>query len=297
MFGYIRPRKSELLVRELDEYGGVYCALCRTIGREYGLAARLTLNYDCTFYAMLAYAASGGEQVCFTRGRCVVNPLKKCLYCAGAQKELSEAAALTMILSYWKADDNVKDSGFFRGFPYRLVRAFLSRKCRKAAARYPELNRIAAKAANGQREAEKLEQPVFDRCAEPTARMMEHLFLYAAGADESDAQSRVLREVGYYLGRWIYFMDAADDLPKDLKRGAFNPFAIRFHLNRQSTEDARTAARDFANATLNETHTRIGAAADLLRSGCFGSIVRNILLLGLPQMQKERLFRKEDGSV
>ena len=73
MFGYVRPYKPELLVREYDQYKAVYCELCRVLGKEYGVMARFALSYDCAFYAMLALS---GEQVEERRGRCVCNPLK-----------------------------------------------------------------------------------------------------------------------------------------------------------------------------------------------------------------------------
>ena len=54
MFGYVRPYKSELLVREYEQYKSVYCELCRELGKSYGWTARFTLSYDCTFYALLS---------------------------------------------------------------------------------------------------------------------------------------------------------------------------------------------------------------------------------------------------
>ena len=53
MFGYIRPQKGELLVREFEQYRGVYCGLCKQLGKSYGFAARMTLSYDCTFLGLL----------------------------------------------------------------------------------------------------------------------------------------------------------------------------------------------------------------------------------------------------
>lgn len=54
MFGYVRPFKGEMLVKEYDAYKGVYCQLCRALGKYYGFPMRLTLSYDCTLYALLA---------------------------------------------------------------------------------------------------------------------------------------------------------------------------------------------------------------------------------------------------
>ena len=76
MFGYVRPCVPELRVRENEIYRAAYCTLCRTLGRRYGLLARLTLSYDFTFLALLRLgllpSCSGFEQ-----RRCVANPLKR----------------------------------------------------------------------------------------------------------------------------------------------------------------------------------------------------------------------------
>ena len=73
MFGYVRPHRGELLVREYQQYKAVYCQLCRQLGKDYGVLARLTLSYDCTYYAKPALGTQG-DRVSRRRGRCVVNP-------------------------------------------------------------------------------------------------------------------------------------------------------------------------------------------------------------------------------
>ena len=87
MFGYVRPQKSELRVREYEAYRAVYCSLCRQLGKSYGMFARMTLSYDCTFFALWLMAL---HKKClgFREGRCVVNPLKKCGACIGGGDEL-----------------------------------------------------------------------------------------------------------------------------------------------------------------------------------------------------------------
>lgn len=299
MFGYIRPQKSELLVREFSEYGAVYCSLCRRLGRDYGPAARLALNYDAAFYALLLLTCSGCEKPCMTRKRCVVNPLKKCRFCGESGSEFSRAAALTMILSYWKAKDDAADSGFFRRLLPLFLLLFLRTARRKASRRYPELDSAVASAIERQRELENSGESSLDLCAEPTACMMAALFLTAAGSgEENSPKARVLREVGYCLGRWTYLIDAADDLEKDIRRKSFNPFAVKFGLSRKSGPEELKQAKDYAVQVLNGTHAKLTEAAELLEPGCFSPILRNILYLGLPAMQKERLSGKDgDGHV
>lgn len=41
---------------------------------------------------------------------------------------------------------------------------------------------------------------------------------------------RVLEQMLYHLGRWVYLIDAADDLQKDAVSGNYNPVALRYGL-------------------------------------------------------------------
>ena len=53
VFGYIKPVKAELKVKEWEAYQGIYCGLCKQLAERYGLFARMTLNYDFVFLAVL----------------------------------------------------------------------------------------------------------------------------------------------------------------------------------------------------------------------------------------------------
>lgn len=299
MFGYIRTQKSELLVREFEEYGGIYCTLCHKLGKDYGPAARLVLNYDCTFYVLLLLAVSENDCPEFFKGRCVVNPLKKCTFCEENSEEFSSASALTMILTYHKVKDNIMDSSFWKSLLYRLLYPLFAFKRRRAAREYPYLDQIAANTMEEQAKIERLENPGIDRCAEPTAQMLAQIFEHAGKEypECGTSKSRVLHELGYYLGRWTYLIDAADDIAKDIKQKAFNPFVKKFCLNENSPQETLDDARTYANQVLNGTLAQLDAAANLLSFNRFGPIVRNIVTLGLPLMQKERLFKKENSNV
>ena len=49
MFGYIKTCTPQLRLCEWEAYRGIYCGLCRTLGRRFGPLARLTLSYDLPF--------------------------------------------------------------------------------------------------------------------------------------------------------------------------------------------------------------------------------------------------------
>ena len=53
MFGFIRPLKSELKVREWERFQSVYCGLCHSIRSRYGSAQAMLLSYDCTYLALV----------------------------------------------------------------------------------------------------------------------------------------------------------------------------------------------------------------------------------------------------
>ena len=98
LFGYIRPKIPELKVREYDQYKGIYCSLCKRMGKEYGIASRFALSYDSTFLVLMML---GLQEECtpFQSGKCVFNPLKKCNYCTSGQTNFEFASALTVMMT------------------------------------------------------------------------------------------------------------------------------------------------------------------------------------------------------
>ena len=154
MFGYVRPFKSELLVREYDQYKAAYCQLCRALKEHYGRAASFTLSYDCTFYALLMLSTREAR-LSLHHGRCVMNPLKRCDFLESDGEAYHKAAALSVLLTYHKLRDNLEDDSFFKSLGSRLFLPFVSRKARKAAEEYPFLAQEAQKAMDGQRQAEE----------------------------------------------------------------------------------------------------------------------------------------------
>lgn len=300
MFGYVRPQKFEMLVREYDEYLGIYCSLCRELGKRYGFTARLALNYDCAFYALLLLSTQKDQGPDFTNGRCCVNPLKKCYYCKTEKDEQTFAAAcaLTIILTYYKLLDNIHDSKIFKKAAYCVMYPIAAFKHKKAAKNFPHIEKAVSEAMESQAGIEKLDRPGIDLCAQPTAKMMERILELSAGEKDGKPDvSRIFCHLGYNLGRWVYLIDAADDLEKDIASGTFNPFIIKFSLDKSSTEKDVQAAENYANETLNMSLSQIAEAVNLLGFNFLGAVVRNVLLKGLPQMQKELLFKKEKTNV
>ena len=260
MFGYVRICKPRLTCGDYELYRGVYCSLCKTLGRRYGPFARLTLNYDMTFYALLALAADG-EETRFSPGRCSFNPAKKCLRCRASS--LDFAADVSMLLAYYQWRDKLEDGPLWERLLWALPGLFFLRAGRKAAKRAPEAGRVIKVAVAAQRLVEQgADEPSLDACAHPSAHALGSL---CALLDER------LYRLGYLLGRWVYLIDAADDRAGDMKRGRFNAFA-------------RCNGGD-PWGTLAATAAEIERAWGQLSPIRYDSIFGNILTLGLAGME------------
>lgn len=136
MFGYIKTCTPQLRLCEWEAYRGIYCGLCRTLGRRFGPLARLTLSYDFTFYATLEMALR--EEVPeFRRRSCGVNPLRCCRHCE-ENEALNRAADMAILSLWYKAADTIADGRFLGRCGGRLLRAMLRRQYRRVAEKTPQ---------------------------------------------------------------------------------------------------------------------------------------------------------------
>lgn len=272
MFGYVRPVKDELKVRDLELYRAAYCGLCHAIGRKYGFPARLTLNYDFTLLAMLFSPPEVKPERCMRR--CPVHPLRGRTTCAcGAGLEL--AADESIILTWQKLRDDARDKGALGGLPARLAALFLRGAYKKAAAARPEFDGQVRDCLARLDELERERCSSIDRTADAFARLLQ-----AAAPDGPDeGRTRALRELLYHLGRWVYLVDAWDDLEEDRKSGNYNPLELRFN-------GAPEAETEYVRTTLTHSVRLAASAFELADFGGWGPVIENILYLGLPTAQQ-----------
>ena len=277
VFGYIKIYKGDLLVREYEAYKSVYCGLCRQMGKEYSFLSRFLLSYDCTFYALFLMSL---KRSCkgFEKGRCRFNPLKGCGFCKCEDDALSKASAVNIILSYYKILDDIDDGGFFKRVLLKTVKPLLSHWRKKAMKRYPAFDRLAENMLNSQRKAEQNPECGLDMAADPTAEFLASVL----EIEGSGKESRIYRQIGYGLGRFIYLADAVDDFNKDSKSGNFNPFNM-YEENRL----------DVMKNNLSQSLAMTFEAYNLLDLVDFKGIIDNVILKGLPAVQSEIIKKFE----
>lgn len=268
--------KPELRIKEYEAYRSVYCGLCKELGRSFGPFARLTLNYDFTFLALL-HAGVLGQNSCASMQRCVLHPFRKRLCCHSGDT-LRFTASAAMLMVYYKNEDNLRDDGFVSRLAARMLRPFTRFVRRRALALHPELDHILGDMMRRQAQVEQDPNAAVDDAADPTAQALAAICRSLSPQPE---QMRVLERLGYLLGRWIYLIDALDDLPGDLRAGRFNPFAPLCGGGTPNDEQL-AHIREQAAASLRLTHGEITKAFLLLTLYQYEPILENIVLFGLP---------------
>ena len=107
----------------------------------------------------------------------------------------------------------------------------------------------------------------------------------AAVPHTGDDRERVLRQMFYHIGRWIYLLDAAQDVAEDLEQENYNPVVLRYGLH---TPDL-TEIRQPLERTLERSLADICMAFDLLDIRRDADLIRNIIFLGMPLVTKQVL--------
>lgn len=229
MLGYITPDKPELKVREYEMYSAYYCGICKAIKRRHGEIPRLVLSYDSVLLAMILSAVYDLEkEENYSVGptvkleRCIIHPVKKraIVYNDAA---IDYAADMLVALAYYKFKDDWTDEKKVLGV---LGMVAFSNLHRKITGMYPETCGIINKSIVKLSELEKENCQSMDEAAEPFAKLMKAIFsgapLKSRLGIEAETKS-LLGGIGYNVGKWVYLIDAVDDLEKDLEKNRYNP--------------------------------------------------------------------------
>ena len=281
MFGYIKPSTPELRVRDNELYKAFYCGLCRTMGLKICKSARFTLSYDIVFLALVRAFASD-ESITVKSRRCIAHPFKKrpMAECANA---LPYSAAVSAILAYHNLLDDINDENGFKLFVKKALLPAIRRHRNKAF--MASLDSEIAVLLKQLYELEASDTPSAEACADKFGKVLSLVFAYNFGDTVTE---RILCDIGYHIGRWIYLIDAIDDHKEDKKSGKFNPFANYDQLPAESLEVALNLELEAAKRSL-----------DLLESEnkAIFNIIENIIYIGMPDRAKIALgidTRKEN---
>lgn len=278
MFGYVTAYKPELKIKDYEAYKGVYCTLCKEMGKEYGLLSRFLLSYDGAFYVLYKMGIRN-EKTNAEKSRCTFNPCKKCFKITCDSNIYKTASAITVILAYFKLKDNLNDSKTLKKLFLYLLLPYFALLKNKAVKKQPQVFQTIEKGMQEQFEIEKENDISIDKSADASAKMLSWLFSYGENGEIAEKSM----QFGYQLGRVVYFLDAFDDYKVDIKTGSFNPFS-----DSQNVEDD-------AKISIRLSVGELTRVMQDIKFNNFTPIIDNIIYDGL-NYQLERITEKYRGE-
>ncbi|MBC8535511.1 DUF5685 family protein [Feifania hominis] len=292
MFGYVVAQKSELRMCEYDVYQSHYCGICKQLGKEFGYFSNFSLSYDTVFLAVLGAALDEAEKPLCVR-RCKANPLKK-KACVVETPAVHYAANIHVLLTYHKLVDDKLDERGVKRLLARLYLVFMGRARKKALREYGDIDARIAADLRELDEAIATPGAPLDQYADSFAKVLRDCFVPLS---EDDGDRRALAQLGYHMGRWIYLIDAFDDLEQDVQTGAFNPL-LRYYdfVKGENIIDFKQRIMSNITVALTDSLAFASSAYELLNLKWYKGILDNILYRGLPERQKSILTKKVEST-
>ena len=216
MFGYISINKAEMKFKDYDVYHSYYCGLCKVLKECYGRRGQVTLSFDMTFLMILLtglYEPDTKTEMV----RCIAHPMQK--HAAKTNEFTEYAAAINMLLSYYKCEDDWADEHRKKAF---VAAKLLHSKIKKIEKLYPVKCKVISENLAQISKYEAENEQNLDLMSGLFGNIMAEIFAYRHDEWESS-----LRKIGFFLGKFIYLMDAYEDMEKDEKDGNYNVFLLR----------------------------------------------------------------------
>lgn len=281
MFGYVVVNKQELRFREFDLYRSYYCGLCRELKHSYGMWGQLTLSYDLTFLALLL-SSLYEEETKAGECRCGMHPVRR--QPVRRNRFTAYGADMNLLLTYYKCQDDWMDE---KKWSKKALGGMLKRNAEAVKERYPKKARVIQECLAGIGDCETRGSKNLDEASGLFGDIMGEVFVFRQ--DEWEGE---LRRMGFFLGKFVYLMDAYEDVEKDTKEGNYNPFGA-WYQKPQFEEDCK--------GVLTMMMAECSRSFERLPLVEYTEILRNILYSGVwlryEQVQEKRREKKGTEHV
>lgn len=282
MFGYIAINKAEMKFKDYDMYHSYYCGLCKRLKDNYGRNGQMTLTYDMTFLIVLLTGLYEPETTVETVN-CIAHPLEK--HAARTNIYTDYAAAMNLVFSYYKCKDDWEDEHKRTSY---LTAKILSSKVKDISKNYPEKVTRISSDLQKLTYYEKLGETDLDKMAGLFGNIMAEIFVY-----QKDEWELSLKKIGFFLGKFIYLMDAYEDVDEDIRKDCYNPLKEAY----QTDGDFAGNCRKLLTLMMAECSREFEKLPILLHA----DIIRNILYSGVwcryTAVTEKRKRLPEQGKV
>lgn len=263
MFGYIYVNQKDLSEESKKQYQAYYCGLCQVLKKSSGVKGQILLNYDMTFLIILLtglYELQNHEKMFV----CPLHPGKKKL--AYINEASVYASDMNVLLSYYNLVDDWEDD---HSLPKYMISQMLKKDYRRIARKYPRQAQAVETYVRHLDMLERKKEDNIDAISGLTGEMLGEIFAW-----KDDIWAEELHCLGFYMGKFIYLMDAYEDLEKDVRKNEYNPF---MKLAKQNHRDFETISKLILTSMMSECAKSFERLPILLHA----DIIRNILYSGV----------------
>lgn len=280
MFGYININRSEMSEENGKIYQAYYCGLCQKLKTNCGTKGQMLLSYDLTFLIVLLTGLYELENK-KTEFTCPLHPTKK--RTAYINDATEYAADMNLLLAYHNMLDDWKDE---RSYPKKAFVKMLDKDYTRIMSKYPRQVAAVENFMKKTEEAEVRRESNLDIIAGLTGEMLGEVFCW-----RKDEWEEELKTLGFYMGKFIYLMDAFEDLDADRKKNVYNPL---LSFEQENGQDFDTICKLLLTSMMSECAKSFERLPILLHA----DILRNILYSGVwskyeyLQLKKRKLEEK-----
>lgn len=281
MFGYININQKELSEESKKIYQAYYCGLCQKLKTNCGTKGQMLLSYDLTFLIVLLtglYELENTE----TEFTCPLHPTKK--RTAYISEATEYAADMNLILAYQNLLDDWKDE---KSYTKKAFVKILDKDYTRIVSKYPRQVRALEEFMRKTAEAEKNKETNLDLVAGLTGEMLGEIMCW-----REDEWQEEMRTLGFYMGKFIYLMDAYEDYEADQKKNCYNPLV---YMEKENDQEFDTFCKLLLTSMMSECAKSFERLPILLHA----DILRNILYSGVwskyeyLQLRKKKLEEKK----
>ena len=263
MFGYININQKIMTEENKKAYQSYYCGLCRKLKSDCGTKGQMLLTYDMTFLVVLLtglYELSNEE----SEITCALHPTKK--RTVWINEATQYAADMNLVLAYQNLIDDWKDD---KAYTKKALAKMLDKDYTRIMSKYPRQVKALEEYMRRTEEVERNHESNLDVVAGLTGEMLGELFCW-----KEDEWAEELRTLGFYMGKFIYLMDAYEDYDADVKKDVYNPLV---YVKGENSEDLDTLLRLLLTSMMSECAKSFERLPILLHA----DILRNVLYSGV----------------
>ena len=282
MFGYIYPFKPDLKIKYYSVFKNYYCSLCHEIKKNYGNLPRVSLNFDTTFMAILLDSFSN-KKFDIHKKTCLLHPVEKKLIIKN-NSSITYASHITIILTHNKIIDDINDENNLFS---KVILPIFNKYIQKLPKEFNNIKDVIYENLEHLKNLEnKKEALSIDEFSHPFSLILEKIFLFYAELNNFDKNCcQYIKNMGYNLGKWIYIIDAFNDIEKDFKNKSFNPILKSYKIDytdntniiefKKSIKNKFLSLLTFINNKCLENFNKLSLIKNY-------DLIENILQLGMP---------------